>query len=491
MAEMELNVPSGPASAIINATNMSAPIDGIHPVGPLFNWRMMFYLVHPNEVPDLDAKDLGRVPNYFAQATPIFYAMLLIELVVKYWYTGKGFRLNDSITSITAGLTMMTTKFLVRGADLLLYVYLFDNWRLWTIPLRSWSGWITAALLADLSFYWLHRISHEVSILWATHQTHHSSEEFNLTTSQRQSIFGGLYAWIAYLPMAVFGFTPVAHIIHFQINQLYQFFIHTTMIKNMGPLELFLNTPSHHRVHHGRNRYCIDKNYAGALIIWDKMFGTFEPEHPNEQIVYGLLQPVNTFNVMWIQFGYVVESIRKLSHYDTIRDKISSLIMGPGWKPGSQRLGDPAKLPDIKAPMPVYDVKLSTGKKIYCVIHTVSVMWFFNHCAQHYEQWSMATAALACLCVFVTVGHMGSLLDDRWWIPAAEIVRCGAGFGILRAFDVSQDVRNTAIVLYFASIVYWITVVVSLGMGKRLSTALRKKKMIEKAVKSVSPVKHK
>ncbi|XP_055337677.1 alkylglycerol monooxygenase-like [Paramacrobiotus metropolitanus] len=450
---------------------------------PLFNWRLMFYLIHPSEIPDLDPKDVEKIPNYANQVIFVFMGMILIELAVKYYYTGKGFRINDSIVSMTAGIVSQSVKFLLRGVDLIVYVYIFDNWRLWTIPLKSWTGWILAALAADLAYYWLHRLNHEVSILWASHQTHHSSEEYNLTTALRQSAFGAIYAWIVYLPMAFFGFTPVAHLIHIQVNTLYQFYIHTTVIKSMGPLELILNTPSHHRVHHGRNRYCIDKNYAGALIIWDKMFGTFEPEHPDEPVVYGILTPIANFNGMWVQINYYTENIMKCMNYKTLKHKMMSLFMGPGWMPGTPRLGDPATLPDIKHPAMVYDVKISKWKSAYCVVHTLALLYFFDHCAQNYEQWDIPTVWIACACIFVTAGNLGSLLDDRWWIPVAEIARCGICWVLARKdFGFSERAVTVGEVLYALSGWFWVAALIFAAKNKKEIPMEKRRSLAEPAV---------
>ncbi|XP_077866610.1 alkylglycerol monooxygenase-like [Saccoglossus kowalevskii] len=143
----------------------------------------------------------------------------------------------------------------------------------------------------------------EVNFMWAAHQVHHSSEDYNLGTAIRQSIFQRHTAWIFYLPMALFVSPPTAYV-HIQFVTLYQFWIHTEFVGSLGPVEYILNTPSHHRVHHGRNPYCIDKNYGGTLIIWDRLFGTFAPER--ERVVYGLVHPIASWNPFYIQFCHLM-----------------------------------------------------------------------------------------------------------------------------------------------------------------------------------------
>jgi alkylglycerol monooxygenase len=170
----------------------------------------------------------------------------------------------------------------------------------------------------DLGYYWFHRMGHgksknlnhsivlisflylEVNLFWATHQTHHSSEYYNLSTALRQGVLQTYFSWIFYLPLALL-IPPQIFLIHSQMNLLYQFWIHTDVISNLGPFEYILNTPSHHRVHHGRNPYCIDKNYGGVFIIWDRLFGTFAAERKNEEIAYGLIHPIKTFDPLETQ----------------------------------------------------------------------------------------------------------------------------------------------------------------------------------------------
>ncbi|OQV16372.1 Alkylglycerol monooxygenase [Hypsibius exemplaris] len=390
---------------------------------PFFNWRLLFYLIHPKEIPDTD--NIDDIPNYANQVVLVFLLLMVGEWAVKYYYTGSGFRVNDTITSVGAGLASQTLKFLTRSMDVVVYMWIFDHWRVWTVPLRSWLGWGLAFLAADLAYYWLHRANHEVSILWASHQTHHSSEEYNLSTALRQSMIGGLYGWVVYLPMAFLGFTPVAHVVHAQLNTLYQFWIHTAMIKNLGPLEWILNTPSHHRVHHGRNPYCIDKNYAGALIIWDRMFGTFEPEHQDESVVYGIITPVASFNGIWVQFNTYISIISRLSTFKSLNHKLKSLYMGPGWRPGTKRLGNPEDIPAIESPIRVFEVSVPAWKTLYAFVHFVVLVVFFKHAAAHYNQWGTVTVWTVCFAIMITLGNVGSVLDDRKWIPMAELARCG------------------------------------------------------------------
>ena len=209
------------------------------------------------------------------------------------------------------------------------YTWIHDRFNIF--PWLSWdssiSYWI-AFIAIDFCYYWFHRMSHgktnlfrldldfivafclskEVNLFWATHQTHHSAENFNLSTAFRQGFLQPYFSWIFYLPLALV-IRPRTFLIHAQMNLLYQFWTHTEVISKLGPLEFIFNTPSHHRVHHGRNPYCIDKNYGGILIIWDRLFGTFAAERDDEEIAYGLVHSFVSFNPIKIQVTSTFSSV--------------------------------------------------------------------------------------------------------------------------------------------------------------------------------------
>ena len=165
-------------------------------------------------------------------------------------------------------------------------------------PAETWWTWVILFFVDDFAYYWFHRVSHESRLFWNFHVVHHSSEQYNMSVAVRQSWFTGLAHWIFYAPLMLLGFAPWMFIVMHGFNLIYQFWIHTKFIKTLGPLEYVLNTPSHHRVHHGVNPSYLDTNYAGVLIIWDRMFGSFIKE--TEEPRYGIIKPVESFNPLWI-----------------------------------------------------------------------------------------------------------------------------------------------------------------------------------------------
>lgn len=259
--------------------------------------RPLFYL----ELPSTSSfQRLVDVPDYLKQVVPYFFIMIFIEAGIR-WFQGlPKVRFNDSINSLSAGLILVLTKLLFSSIDISLYMWFHARFCVWELPWDSPLTWLVAFFGVDCGYYWFHRFAHEVNLFWASHQAHHSSEDYTLSTALRQSFSQRFTSMFVYLPLGLVLPAP-AYFAHKQLNLLYQFWIHTEVIDRLGPLEWVLNTPSHHRVHHGRNPYCIDCNYAGVLIIWDRMFGTFQPELREEKVVYGLVHPLSSWDPVWAQ----------------------------------------------------------------------------------------------------------------------------------------------------------------------------------------------
>jgi sterol desaturase/sphingolipid hydroxylase (fatty acid hydroxylase superfamily) len=215
---------------------------------------------------------------------------------------------------------------MVLGIFLLLYKF-----RIFTISFTWWT-WILLLFVEDLTYYWFHRISHESRLFWASHVVHHSSKKYNLSTALRQTWSGGFYTFIFWLPLILLGFHPVMVLVQMSISLIYQYWIHTELIKKMPKwFEAVFNTPSHHRVHHATNPQYLDRNHAGIFIIWDKFFSTFEPEV--EKPVYGLVQNIETFNPLKIAFIEWYQMVKDFfTSKTTIINKFKYLIKPPGWK---------------------------------------------------------------------------------------------------------------------------------------------------------------
>jgi sterol desaturase/sphingolipid hydroxylase (fatty acid hydroxylase superfamily) len=250
---------------------------------------------------------------------------------------------RDAWASIAMGLVSVATtagwKLLALLGYAAIYVYLAP----WHLSARHWYTWVIAIVGVDLLFYTYHRIAHRVRLIWATHQAHHSSQYFNYATALRQkwNNSGEILMWI---PLPLLGIPPWLVFASFSINLVYQFWVHTERIDKLwGPYEFIFNTPSHHRVHHGMDQQYLDKNYAGILVIWDRMFGTFQPEvfRPH----YGLTKPVNSFNIWTLQTREYVAIAHDVRDATRLRDRLGFIFGPPGWEPRQRTQGE------IPAPM--------------------------------------------------------------------------------------------------------------------------------------------
>ena len=192
--------------------------------------------------------------------------------------------------------------------------------------------WTAAMLWWDFAYYWNHRLQHDVRGMWAIHVPHHSSEHYNLSTALRQPVAGAFGVWVPYGLVCRLGVRPALVETSRALNLIYQYWIHTDTIRTLGPAEEVLNTPSHHRVHHGSNRRYLDRNHAGILIIWDRLFGTFQREEPEvDPVVYGLTRNINTYNLWRVSTHEYREMFRDIARSTNWRDRLGFVLRGPGW----------------------------------------------------------------------------------------------------------------------------------------------------------------
>ncbi|VDM56403.1 unnamed protein product [Angiostrongylus costaricensis] len=212
------------------------------------------------------------------------------------------------------------------------YSSVYERIHIIELPKDSATTWILCFFTQDLVYYLGHRavhgnFSHKAGVLWSFHQMHHSSEYYNLSTALRQGVVQD-FVMVLFDLLQALVIPPNIFIVHRYLNLLYQFWLHSNAVPYLGPLEYFLNTPSSHRVHHGRNPYCIDKNYGGTLIIWDRLFGTYEPERRDEEIAYGLVTPVASFSQIWWA--------SKIQSHQEIEFQVKAALWPPGYFPGMQ-----------------------------------------------------------------------------------------------------------------------------------------------------------
>jgi sterol desaturase/sphingolipid hydroxylase (fatty acid hydroxylase superfamily) len=270
---------------------------------------------------------MPHAPYLLFYAVPGFVLLLVIEAVLAARMRMDLYELPDTASSITMGLGMLLIGLATKPPVFLLYAFL-NKFALLHLG-YAWWVWILAFFADEFSYYWFHRTSHECRFFWASHVVHHSSQRYNLGTALRQSWTGSLTGWVFWLWMPLVGFTPAMIMTMQSVSLIYQYWVHTEMIRSTGPLENIINTPSHHRVHHGSNPQYIDRNHGGTLIIWDRLFGTFEPEH--DRVVYGLTKNIHTYNPIRIAFHEWADIVRDLRHARNWHERRKYVFGRPGW----------------------------------------------------------------------------------------------------------------------------------------------------------------
>jgi alkylglycerol monooxygenase len=259
-------------------------------------------------------------------AIPAFMALVAIEAFIASRRDPSIYNRRDAWTNIALGLGSVAWGALIGFFTGYAYLFFYDH-APFKFPADAWWSWAILFFVDDFVYYWFHRISHESRFLWNFHVVHHSSRYFNLSVAGRQSWFSGVTHWIFYSPIMLVGFAPWMFATMHGFNLIYQFWIHTKLVDRLGPLEYVLNTPSHHRVHHGINAEYLDKNYAGVLIIWDRLFGSFTLEKDEPE--YGILKPLNTYNLLRINTHAWSEMFQEMRNRRGLSGKLRCLFASP------------------------------------------------------------------------------------------------------------------------------------------------------------------
>ncbi|MDF9715089.1 MULTISPECIES: sterol desaturase family protein [unclassified Nocardioides] len=278
---------------------------------------------------------LDPMKNPVTYAAPFFVLTILVELAALRWLDHDdnltGYALKDARTSISMGIVSLVFLTAFKLVSFVGFVAVSTYLAPWHLPTDTWWYWVLVVLGVDLGYYAHHRFSHRVRIAWAGHQAHHSSDFMNFGTALRQK-WNPWFEFFFWLPLPLLGFAPWTLYVAFGLNLIYQFFTHTEIVDRLPrPVEWVMNTPSHHRVHHGSDPEYLDKNYGGILIVWDRLFGTFAPERHRPR--YGLTTPVTTFNLLELQYGHYREIWQDARAATRWRDKVGYVVGPPGWAP--------------------------------------------------------------------------------------------------------------------------------------------------------------
>ena len=264
-------------------------------------------------------------PTVFA--IPVFIALIVVEVLINAKKNLNLYKFKDSAANITMGLGSVVIGLLTKTFAFFVFLWIYQ-FRLFEIP-NTWWMWGLLLLADDVTFYWYHRSAHEIRFFWAAHVQHHSSEHMNFSVALRQSWGEPFIKFLFYMWLPFIGFNPVYILIMQSISLVYQFFPHTKLVGKLGPLEWVFNSPSHHRVHHATQVQYLDKNHAGILIIWDRIFGTFQKEI--EVPIYGITENINSFNPLKIASHEYISLWQDIRRAKKFSDKINYLIKPPGW----------------------------------------------------------------------------------------------------------------------------------------------------------------
>jgi sterol desaturase/sphingolipid hydroxylase (fatty acid hydroxylase superfamily) len=367
--------------------------------------------------------------KYVALAIPFFFVLIGVELLVlRLRGPRRAYRFADSIANLSCGVGQQVLEPFFKAIALVPYGWLFAHARVHTFDPAWVPGWVLLILGVDLGYYAFHRASHRVGFLWAVHAVHHQSEEYNLSVALRQPWLESMLSPVFYLPLAVLGFPPIMYLAGVTIDTLYQFWIHTRAVGKLGPFEWIMNTPSHHRVHHGIDPQYVDRNYAGIFIVWDRLLGTYEPE--GREPVYGTVKPVLTWNALTANLLPWTDLWRMSASTRSLVDKVRVWVAPPEWRPAD--LGGPVTVPPADpAKHPRYDPRAAKGLRAYVAAQfviaaaaTVAYLWV--------ESTARPAFLAACAVVFIaTLAAWGALLEQKRWAWALEIGRLAAAAGLV------------------------------------------------------------
>ena len=270
---------------------------------------------------------IDQDPTVFA--IPVFIACILIEAFLDYRQQLKLYHSKDTAACISMGIGVVFIGLITKTFYFFVF-HLIYQFRIFELE-NIWWMWALLFFADDFSFYWHHRMSHQVRFLWAAHVQHHSSTKMNFSVALRQSWMEPFYKYLFYLWMPLLGFNPLYIFIMQAFSLIYQFFQHTELVRSLGPIGWVFNTPSHHRVHHAVQHKYLDRNHAGILIIWDRLFGTFVKEDLKDLPVYGITENIKSYNPAIIATHEYVNLWRDIKRANKLSDKFKYLFYPPGW----------------------------------------------------------------------------------------------------------------------------------------------------------------
>ncbi len=380
---------------------------------------------------------------------PLFFLLIGLEVAVARLRRRPLYRLSDSISDLSCGILSQLAGIAIALGTIAAFDWVSSNvavQRFLPVPewiarapladAAAWPGfrvdgpallaWTAVFLLDDLAYYWMHRLSHVVNVLWAGHVVHHSSEEFNLTVALRQSSLHGFMSWLFYMPLALLGVPTLMWVVCHGLNLVYQFWIHTRTVDRLGPLEWIFNTPSHHRVHHGLNPEYQDRNFGGVLIVWDRLFGTFVPERA--PVVYGITHPLASWNPVWANVHVFADIWRYARETRAARNRLRAVFGHPRWRP--PELAERER-PAVTSDSPMkYEPPVAGPLKAYALVQFLVVLVASVALLEASGRLGFLELTAGGFYVALSLVNVGGVLEARRWASVSEVARLAVMGGV-------------------------------------------------------------
>jgi len=356
-------------------------------------------------------------------ATPVFFALIGVELLVAKLRGRRAYRSNDAVTSIGLGVISQLAGVFLKVLTVGVYAWCVEHVALFALPADAWWVWVSGLLLYDFLYYWLHRMGHEVNILWAAHVVHHQSEDYNLSTALRQTATGGLLGWLFYLPMALLGYPVSVFVAVALIDLLYQFWVHTEQVGKLGWFDRVFCSPSNHRAHHAVNDRYLDRNYGGILILWDRLFGSFVEEDDNDRPIYGTRAPLRSFNPLWANLEVYWATWQEARRATRWRDKLQIWFRPPGWRPADVAARFPKPAFDLARER--FDPQLTRRRAVYGLAQFALLLGMTTHFLGLATQARLGVLLGYAAVIALSLTVLGAWWEGRRgavWLEAARVV---------------------------------------------------------------------
>lgn len=359
--------------------------------------------------------------NLIAAAVPVFFAAIVVEALVDRSRKARGYRFGTAVADLEAGIASQVGDVFLRGLGVIVYAWVY-RYRLFDFTEGSPWPWVIGLIGIDFLYYWWHRASHVVNVLWAVHAVHHQSEDFNLAVALRQPAFETVSIIPFHLPLALLGIDPWIYASCYAIDLIYQFWIHTELAGKLGVVEYVLNTPSAHRVHHGINPQYLDKNYGGILVVWDRLFGTYEPE--GVRPTYGVTHALRSYNPIWANLSPFYDIAARARHERSIVDKVRIWFAHPA------RLALPGESPSAGTPSAAaeivrekYDPAPSSRVVFYVFAHFVLLTAAGGAFMKLAETSTLAALAVPGAMILASAVALTGWIERRPWALSFDVAR--------------------------------------------------------------------